>query len=199
MTDKTPESDEYNYHDGYWRCGRADECGLPAGWGTDHTGVGACKLHGGASLKGEDSPVFKHGIYSDVVRDEDRPILDALEDLSTAKKLDETLNLQIMKLRRAVAMTNQPDEEADFWGAFMSLVENADDDGELDPRIVRELTQMLQTPERAQRDLMDLIRKTAKTLHDITEGQDVNVSHDVDDDTKEAIEDLKDLAAEAYD
>ncbi|MFF0409070.1 hypothetical protein ACFYUY_01370 [Kitasatospora sp. NPDC004745] len=25
----------------------AESCGLPAGWGTDHAGVGRCKLHGG--------------------------------------------------------------------------------------------------------------------------------------------------------
>lgn len=25
----------------------AEHCGLPAGWGTDHTGIGHCKLHGG--------------------------------------------------------------------------------------------------------------------------------------------------------
>ncbi|MFE2407109.1 hypothetical protein ACFXDE_02060 [Kitasatospora sp. NPDC059408] len=27
--------------------GSAEHCGLPAGWGTDHPGVGRCKLHGG--------------------------------------------------------------------------------------------------------------------------------------------------------
>lgn len=32
-------------------------CQKPAGWGTDHPGIGKCKLHGGAS------PI-KHGMYS---------------------------------------------------------------------------------------------------------------------------------------
>lgn len=46
--DVDPEADEYNYRDdGRWRCGRNDGCGQPAGWGTDHVGEGACKLHGG--------------------------------------------------------------------------------------------------------------------------------------------------------
>jgi len=45
-----PENDSHNVRkDGYWRCGRADDCELKAGWGTDHVGVGACKLHGGAT------------------------------------------------------------------------------------------------------------------------------------------------------
>lgn len=48
MTDKSPEDDAQNYLEGnYWRCGRADNCALAAGWGTEHVGVGACKLHGG--------------------------------------------------------------------------------------------------------------------------------------------------------
>lgn len=44
------------------RSGKA--CGKPAGWGTDHVGTGRCRLHGGASLKGSQTPAFKHGRYS---------------------------------------------------------------------------------------------------------------------------------------
>jgi len=36
-------------------------CELPAGWGTDHVGWGRCKLHGGATPRGENSPHFRHG------------------------------------------------------------------------------------------------------------------------------------------
>lgn len=46
-------------HDG--KCGKKNRqglpCSMPAGWGTDHKGKGACKLHGGAT------PI-KHGLYS---------------------------------------------------------------------------------------------------------------------------------------
>jgi hypothetical protein len=31
------------------RDGSGDTCRRPAGWGTDHVGIGACKLHGGAT------------------------------------------------------------------------------------------------------------------------------------------------------
>src|SRR5690606_6876274 len=45
------------------RCGRKTRAGTPcshvAGWGTDHVGVGACKLHGGKSL-------VKHGLFSGI-------------------------------------------------------------------------------------------------------------------------------------
>lgn len=47
------------------RAGRT--CRQPAGWGTDHTGVGACKLHGGKSL-------VRHGRYSQVKHVELREI-----------------------------------------------------------------------------------------------------------------------------
>jgi len=59
MTIDSPKDDEHNYKDGYWRCGRNDGCGLKAGWGTEHVGVGACKLHGGnaGAPEGNDNAV----------------------------------------------------------------------------------------------------------------------------------------------
>lgn len=43
------------------RDGSGECCGLPAGWGTDHVGEGRCKLHGGNTPRGADSPHFRHG------------------------------------------------------------------------------------------------------------------------------------------
>jgi len=42
--------------------GTGAPCRRPAGWGTDHAGVGRCKLHGGATPRGLDSPHFVHGL-----------------------------------------------------------------------------------------------------------------------------------------
>ena len=39
-------------------------CKRPAGWGTSHVGEGRCKLHGGRSPRGAESPHYKHGRYS---------------------------------------------------------------------------------------------------------------------------------------
>ncbi len=36
-------------------------CKQPHGWGTDHLGEGRCKLHGGATPRGSNSPHFVHG------------------------------------------------------------------------------------------------------------------------------------------
>lgn len=173
------------------RDGSGDPCGLPAGWGTDHVGEGPCKLHGGASpvgTPGEGNYNFETGIYSDVVRDEDREVLDELEDITTRQKLEETLNLQLMKLRRAVELTSNPDDAPDFWDLFEALVQGVNDSGEVDERKIRELTKLLQAPGDAQRELMDLIRKTAKDLHKMTDGETVRHEHGVNPEQLEEID-----------
>lgn len=56
----------------YQTCGRSkrdgsgDPCQRPAGWGTDHPGEGACKLHGGnaGAPKGNDNAT-KHALNAD--------------------------------------------------------------------------------------------------------------------------------------
>ena len=47
-------------------------CARPAGWGTPHPGTGRCKLHGGSVPTGSDSPLFKHGLYSKHITEEQR-------------------------------------------------------------------------------------------------------------------------------
>lgn len=46
----------------YDSCGRnnraGNPCGRPAGWGTDHAGAGACKLHGGTTPSGRKHAAF---------------------------------------------------------------------------------------------------------------------------------------------
>lgn len=76
------------------KCGKKNraggKCAKPAGWGTDHVGVGPCKLHGGAT------PV-KHGRYSAIKRqslgtliaqyEADPEPLNLLPELATARAL----------------------------------------------------------------------------------------------------------------
>lgn len=56
------------------------QCQRPAGWGTQHVGEGRCKLHGGASLRGEQSPTFKTGRYSKYLNASLTAKLDMVED-----------------------------------------------------------------------------------------------------------------------
>ena len=51
-----------------YRDGSGEPCGLPAGWGTDHPGEGACKLHGGNSPGGpgpgeHNANAVTHGLH----------------------------------------------------------------------------------------------------------------------------------------
>lgn len=194
MTADTPEEDAQNYHDDYWRCGRGDKCGQTAGWGTDHVGVGACKLHGGATPSGEDHGAFKHGLYSDVIREEDKETLSTIEDMSTAAKLESTLNVQVLKLHRAIEGM-EDDQRTSFMDAFGDLVDGAAGrDGTIDKDQLRYLAQMLGQNDRAIREWMDLIRKTAKDLHKITDGETVTVEHD----TGEGLDELADIADDLF-
>lgn len=192
MTATTPEEDPDNYFDDYWRCGRADECGQTAGWGTDHVGVGACKLHGGATPSGEDHGAFKHGLFSDVIREEDKATLSTIEDMTTAAKLESTLNMQVLKLHRAIEGM-EDDERASFMDVFAEVVAGASNlDGEINEGQLRSLAKMLGQNDRAIREWMDLIRKTAKDLHKITDGETVNVDVGVDDDDLDELQQMAD-------
>lgn len=61
-------------------------CQKPAGWGTDHPGVGKCKLHGGAT------PI-KHGLYSQYTNHRLAAVIDKLSE-------DE----ELLNLRKTIAM-----------------------------------------------------------------------------------------------
>lgn len=101
-TDETPvdelaEQDADNYHDGHWRCGRADGCGQPAGWGTDHVGYGACKLHGGnaGAPEGNNNAVtvaaWSEDYVTDFMRDDEaeriKDLSELLEDPTSAQEV----------------------------------------------------------------------------------------------------------------
>jgi len=62
-------------------------CQRPAGWGTDHPGVGKCKLHGGAS------PI-KHGLYSKYTDHRLAEMIDKLSDDEELLDLRKTIALQ---------------------------------------------------------------------------------------------------------
>lgn len=49
------------------------QCARPAGWGTNHAGVGKCKLHGGASR-------VKHGLYSKYTKHKLSEVVQSLID-----------------------------------------------------------------------------------------------------------------------
>lgn len=165
-------------------------CRNTPGKGTDHLGEGRCKFHDGQPA-GPANPNWKHGLNSTVLREEDTAMLEAIEDMTTAAKLEETLNLQLVKLYRAVNQLEDDDRD-EFLTEFWRLAERVDDP---DKEELAQLARILNANDRAVREWMDLIRKTAKDLHKITDGETVNVEHDVD---AGALEDIKESVERAY-
>jgi hypothetical protein len=151
---------------------RHDEpCGLPAGWGTDHVGEGRCRFHGGDAPRGEDSPHFEHGLFSDHLSEEDRQTVDALGGFGDVEKLDELINWRLARLRRYLREMSD-DEEMSFWDAFREVVDAAD---EVSDDEIRALAAMLDKNNRAVQEEIDLVRKLIKDRNKIAEGDDVNV------------------------
>ncbi len=62
-------------------------CQRPAGWGTDHVGIGKCKLHGGAT------PI-KHGLYSKYTSHRLADVVDRLANDEELLDLRKTIALQ---------------------------------------------------------------------------------------------------------
>ena len=140
---------------------------------------------------GPENGNWKGGLYSDVIREEDKATLERIEEMTTRAKLESTLNLQVLKLRRKVE-SMESSSQNEFWSAFGHLIEEVEHPEDTD---LRSLAKMLGQNERAVREWMDLIRRTAKDLHKITDGETVNHEHEVD---KESLEEVRELVGSAY-
>lgn len=152
-------------------------CGAPAGTGTGHPGEGRCKHHGGSNLRGREHPRFKHGLFSDVLNDEDRAIMAELDDVSNPDMLDELIRLNMVQLRRAVDyMTDDEEEARNFFDAFDQVVQEAAEspDG-ISDREIRELAGMLSSGQQAMQQKMDLVRRLILAHSKITDGEKLNV------------------------
>jgi hypothetical protein len=87
------------------------KCQRPAGWGTNHSGSGKCKLHGGASTgpRSEEGKkkiaanAIKHGAYSDkLLSEQERELYSVLWDHTIIKHtLDQEDPMQMATLQRA--------------------------------------------------------------------------------------------------
>lgn len=92
----------------------AEHCGLPAGWGTDHPGIGHCKLHGGKT-KGQ-------RILADRVR-ADREVRAVLAELDVEPVDDPlqallTLGGQVLAWQEAAAtLVNRLNDQIRYEGA----------------------------------------------------------------------------------
>lgn len=197
MTPDPGNNPNMNYGQ-YGRCeatakSTGQRCGRPAV--AEH---GKCDMHGGGrngntpgAPSGPQNPAWKHGLNSQVLRDEDQAMLEAIESMGTAAKLEETLNLQLVKLYRAIDQLEQ-DERDEFLTKFWELAGKVEDPTRDE---LAQLARILGQNDRVIREYMDLIRKTAKDLHKIRDGETVRHEHDVDEDR---IAEVRELVGAAY-
>lgn len=118
------------------RDGSGDECQLPAGWGTDHSGEGACKHHGGASSGAPENNdnatthgAFKEHFRSDLTDDEKEAItalVDHLEDITGPRAIAaESAAEALMKYKRSA--DSRFLREARQWFGDFNLIPNGDE------------------------------------------------------------------------
>jgi len=154
---------------------------------------GKCGYHGGKSPgapTGPDNGNWKHGLFSRHLSDKDRAVMERIQDMATAAKLEATLNYELMKLNRAIEGMESEDRAA-FMDVFEEVVAGAAaPDGQIDKSQLQSLAQMLGENDRAIREWMDLIRRTAKDLHKITDGETVKHEHGLDADELEGRADM---------
>lgn len=79
-------------------------CQQKAGWGTNHAGVGRCKLHAGASLGGPNSPKWKGGRYSYLYRERLAAQFQAVMSSNSGNPLDLTGELEAQRVILSLAL-----------------------------------------------------------------------------------------------
>lgn len=155
-------------------------CGQNAGHRTEHQGEGRCWLHGGNSPRGEDSPNFKHGLFSDYLSDDDREELEAIEARGNLANLQATINYEFLRLRRAVRNMEGEDEDDDqsFWDAYNEVINKASETG-LGEEEIGSLAELLDAQYSAFNHRIEELRKLVKTYEELTEGKKVNIDGDM--------------------
>ena len=154
-------------------------CGQNAGHRTEHQGEGRCWLHGGNSPRGEDSPSFKHGLYSDYLSEDDRKELEAIGAQGNLTNLQETINYEFLRLRRAVRNLEgeEPEEDSTFWEAYNEVIQSASETG-LGSEEIASLAELLDAGYGAFTKRIESLRKLVKTYEELSEGRKVNIDGD---------------------
>lgn len=156
-------------------------CKNPAGKGTEHFGGGRCSNHGGCSPRGEESPHFEHGLYSDYLSEEDRDELEAIDARGNLANLQSTINFEFLRLRRAVRHMEEQSEEEEsesFWDAYNRIIREAASSG-LGSEEIGALAELLDSSYTAFNERIESIRRLVKTYEELTEGRKVNIDGDM--------------------
>lgn len=88
-------------------CGAKTRSGDPCK-NTPVNGSNRCRMHGGKSLKGTDSPRYVHGLYSKYAGESLKEVLAELEDISTEELIQPEQEIRLMQalIMKAKALEN---------------------------------------------------------------------------------------------
>lgn len=153
-------------------------CGQQAGHRTEHQGEGRCWLHGGNSPRGEESPQFKHGLFSDYLSEDDRRELEVIEEHGNLANLKSVIDYEFLRLRRAVRNIEDDDENRSFWDAYNEIINRAADTG-LGSDEIGSLAELLGSQYSAFNERIESLRRLVKTYEELTEGRKVNIDGDM--------------------
>jgi len=135
-------------------------------------GSDRCRIHGGSTPKGMDSPHAVHGLRSDYLSEDDREIYDEVRQHDNAELIQEEIWAIKTKLLRA-ARAADGDGGQQLAKDMLEKVE----DGEADEDVVAALAKLLKTSESAVDRALGRLNDLVKTHHKITEGDTVSVEH----------------------
>lgn len=82
-------------NNGQHTCGAKTRSGSPCN-NPPVKGGRRCRMHGGKSLKGTDSPTWKHGLYSKYAGESLKEVLAELEDISTEELIQPEQEIRLM-------------------------------------------------------------------------------------------------------
>lgn len=96
-------------------CGAKTRSGNPC-QNSPVNGSNRCRMHGGKSLKGTDSPRYSHGMYSKYAGAELKEVLAELEDVSSEELVNPDNEIKLMQalIMKAKALENGLDDLKDL-------------------------------------------------------------------------------------
>lgn len=132
-----------------------------------------CKMHGGKSPRGMNSPNAVHGLRSEYLTDEDQEIYENVQKHDNAELIQEEIWSIKTKLLRAAREADGDDGQQ----LAKDVLEKVED-GEADEDVVRALSKLLKTSNGAVDRAIGRLNDLVKTHHKITEGETLNVESD---------------------
>lgn len=169
------------------RDGSGDSCSLPAGWGTEHVGEGACKLHGGNTGRGKDNPNYKHGAYSKFAEYDD-DVLDAVDAMTAEGDIAVLEDLRAERLSQyyTVLQYYAQSEGVQVAQDVLDAIESGE---QVDKGLVGELARVMQV---STKSMDNLIARVQSLTNDIADRKGdaprtVAEEHRLDDDQLERL------------